>query len=168
MSAAAKFDAIIIGTGQSGPALAARLAKAGMKVAVIERSRYGGTCVNTGCIPTKALVASAYAAHLARRAADYGVIVGGEVSVDMKRVKQRKDGISGRSSSAVEKWMKGLKGARVIEGHARFESPGTVGVNGELLESERIVINVGARPMVPPILGIQDVPYLTSSTMMDD
>lgn len=164
---ATKFDAIIIGTGQSGPALAARLVKAGMSVAVIERNRYGGTCVNTGCIPTKALVASAYAAHLARRAADYGVVVGGEVSVDMRRVKQRKDQISGRSSQAVEKWMKGLKTARVIEGHARFESPTAVRVNGELLESPRIFVNVGARPMVPPIPGIEDVPYLTSSTMMD-
>ena len=164
---ATTFDAVIIGTGQSGPALAARLAGAGMSVAVIERARYGGTCVNTGCIPTKALVASAYAAHLARRAADYGVVVGGEISVDMLRVKQRKDGISGRSSKAVEKWMKGLRGARVIEGHARFESPATVRVNGELLQSERIFINVGGRPMVPPIPGIKDVPYLTSSTMMD-
>lgn len=164
---ATKFDAIIIGTGQSGPALAARLVKAGMSVAVIERNRYGGTCVNTGCIPTKALVASAYAAQLARRAADYGVVVGGEVSVDMKRVKQRKDEISGASSRRVEKWMKGLPNARVIEGHARFESPTAVRVNGELLESPRVFVNVGARPMVPPIPGIEDVPYLTSSTMMD-
>jgi len=167
MAAAMRFDAIVIGTGQSGPALAARLAKSGMKVAVIERNRYGGTCVNTGCIPTKALVASAYAAHLARRAADYGVVVGGEVSVDMKRVKARKDAISGASSRYVEKWMKGLANARVIEGHARFESPTTVSVNGELLESERIFVNVGARPMVPPMPGVKDVPYLTSSTMMD-
>ncbi|MGB5081492.1 MAG: FAD-containing oxidoreductase [Burkholderiales bacterium] len=162
-----RFDAIIIGTGQSGPALAARLAGAGMKVAVIERSRYGGTCVNTGCIPTKALVASAYAAHLARRAGDYGIDIGGGISVDMKRVKARKDEISGRSSKGVEKWMKGLKGARVIEGHARFESSTTVGVNGERLESERIFVNVGARPLVPPMPGIGEIPYFTSSTMME-
>jgi pyruvate/2-oxoglutarate dehydrogenase complex dihydrolipoamide dehydrogenase (E3) component len=162
-----RFDAIIIGTGQAGPALAARLAGAGMSVAVIERARYGGTCVNTGCIPTKALVASAYAAYLAHRAADYGVTVGGGISVDMKRVKARKDEISGGSRRYVEKWMKGLKGARVIEGHARFESPGSVSVNGELLRSERIFINVGARPMVPPIPGIENIPHLTSSTMMD-
>src|SRR4051794_29873748 len=117
---ASRFDAIIIGTGQSGPALAARLSKQGMSVAVIERDKFGGTCVNTGCIPTKALVASAYAAQLARRAAEYGVVLEGSVSVDMKRVKARKDAISGKSATAVETWMKGLKSGRVIHGHARF------------------------------------------------
>jgi pyruvate/2-oxoglutarate dehydrogenase complex dihydrolipoamide dehydrogenase (E3) component len=162
-----QFDAIVIGTGQSGPALAARLSRAGMKVAVIERNRFGGTCVNTGCIPTKALVASAYAARLACRAAEYGVVLQGGVSVDMKRVKARKDEISGKSMAAVETWMEGLKGARVIRGHARFESPDTVRVNGELLGARRIFLNVGARPAVPPIPGVKDVPYFTSSTIMD-
>jgi pyruvate/2-oxoglutarate dehydrogenase complex dihydrolipoamide dehydrogenase (E3) component len=162
-----QYDAIVIGTGQSGPALASRLAGAGMKVAVIERNRFGGTCVNTGCIPTKALVASAYAAQLARRAPEYGVVLGGGVSVDMKRVKARKDEISGRSRTAVETWMKGLAHARVIHGHARFEDPHTVAVNGELLAAGRIFINVGARPLVPDMPGVRDVPYLTSSTMMD-
>jgi pyruvate/2-oxoglutarate dehydrogenase complex dihydrolipoamide dehydrogenase (E3) component len=164
---ATRYDAIIIGTGQSGPALASRLSKQGMSVAVIERNKFGGTCVNTGCIPTKALVASAYAAQLARRAAEYGVVLQGDVSVDMKRVKARKDAISGKSSSNVETWMKGLKTARVIEGHARFESPNTVSVNGEVLESDRIFINVGARPLVPPIPGVKDIGYLTSSSIMD-
>jgi pyruvate/2-oxoglutarate dehydrogenase complex dihydrolipoamide dehydrogenase (E3) component len=161
----ARYDAIVIGTGQSGPSLAARLAGAGRKVAIIERNRYGGTCVNTGCIPTKTLVASAYAAHIARTAADYGVTVGGPVSVDMKRVKARKDGVSGTSSRNVEKWMKGLANCTVIEGHARFASPTTVQVNGEVLEAPQIFVNVGGRATVPP--GFDQVPYLTNSTMMD-
>src|SRR5205823_12251483 len=105
---ATKYDAIVIGTGQAGPSLAVRLANAGMKVAVIERKLFGGTCVNTGCIPTKTLVASAYAAYLARRAADYGVTTGGAIDVDMKKVKARKDEISGRSNHGVEDWMRGL------------------------------------------------------------
>ena len=104
-----RFDAIVIGTGQAGPALAARLSGAGMKVAIIERGRFGGTCVNTGCIPTKTLVASAYAARLARRAAEYGVVIGGPITVDMKQVKARKDQMSERSSGNVEKWVRGLE-----------------------------------------------------------
>jgi len=162
-----RFDAIIIGTGQSGPALAARLSGAGMKVAVIERKLFGGTCVNTGCIPTKTLVASAYAAQLARRAAEYGVTIGAAVSVDMKRVKARKDEISGRSSRGVEQWMRGLASSRVYQGHARFESPHTVRVNGELLEADRIFVNAGGRALVPPMPGLDQVPYLTNSSMMD-
>ena len=161
------FDAIVIGTGQSGPALASRLSNAGMKVAVVERKLFGGTCVNNGCIPTKALVASAYAAHIARHAADYGVLTGGAVSVDMKRVKARKDEISGRSNKAVENWMKGLTNGRVFEGHARFESQNTVRVNDELLTAEKIFINVGGRALVPPIPGLKDVPYLTNSSIME-
>src|SRR5689334_12876529 len=135
-----KFDAIVIGTGQAGPALAARLAAADMKVAVIERERFGGTCVNTGCIPTKTLVASAYAAHLARRSGDYGVTIGGAISVDMKRVKARKDEISGRSNKGVEDWMRGLKNGAVYHGHARFEGPRTVSVHDETLEAGKIFI----------------------------
>ena len=162
-----RFDAIIIGTGQAGPALAARLSGAGMKVAVIERARFGGTCVNTGCIPTKTLVASAYAAHLARRAAEYGVMIGGPVTVDMKQVKTRKDQISERSSRNVENWMRGLEHCTVYEGHARFESANTVRVGGELLEAERIFINVGGRALIPSMPGLDQVPYLTNSTMME-
>jgi len=164
---ATEFDAIIIGTGQSGPALAARLAAAGMKVAIIERGKFGGTCVNDGCIPTKALVASAYAAHLARRAADYGIVIGGEVSVDMKKVKARKDAISGKSRLGVESWMRGLATARVIQGHARFESPHTVRVNGELLRADKLFIDTGGRALVPPVPGLAGVPYLTNSSIMD-
>jgi pyruvate/2-oxoglutarate dehydrogenase complex dihydrolipoamide dehydrogenase (E3) component len=162
-----RFDAIVIGTGQSGPALAARLAGAGRKVAIVERKRFGGTCVNNGCIPTKTLVASAYAAHLARRAGDYGVVIEGPVSVDMKRVKARKDEIAMHASRYVEKWMKGTANLTVIEGHASFESPNSIRVNDQVLEAENFFINVGARAMVPPISGIESVDYLTNSSIMD-
>ena len=162
-----RFDAIIIGTGQSGPSLAARLAGAGRKVAIIERKRFGGTCVNTGCIPTKTLVASAYAAHLARHGADYGVMIDGPVKVDMKRVKARKDAVAGTASRAVEKWLKGIANLTVFEGHARFESPSTVRVNGNVLEANQIFINVGARALVPPMQGLDQIDYLTNSTMME-
>ena len=163
----AHFDAIVIGTGQAGPALAARLAGAGLKVAVIERNRFGGTCVNTGCIPTKTLVASAYAARLARRGAEYGVTIGASVQVDMKRVKARKDEIAGRSMEGVENWVRGLKNGAVYHGHARFESPRAVRVNGELLEADKIFINVGGRALVPPLPGLDQARYLTNSSMMD-
>jgi len=163
---AAKFDAIIIGTGQAGPALAARLSKGGMKVAVIERKLFGGTCVNTGCIPTKTLVASAYASHMARRAAEYGVKTAGAITVDMKRVKARKDEISGRSNKGVEQWMRGLTNAVVYHDHASFEGPRAVSVNGEVLEAEKIFINVGGRALVPPMPGLDKVPYLTNSSIM--
>lgn len=162
-----RFDAIVIGTGQAGPSLAARLSEAGMKVAVIERHRFGGTCVNTGCIPTKMLVASAYAAQLARRARDYGVSTGGQVQIDMKRVKARKDEIAGRSNKGVEEWVRGLKNGAVYHGHARFESARAVRVNDDLLEAERIFINVGGRALVPRMPGLDQVPYLTNSSMMD-
>jgi pyruvate/2-oxoglutarate dehydrogenase complex dihydrolipoamide dehydrogenase (E3) component len=161
------FDAIIIGTGQAGPPLAARLASAGMTVAIIERHKFGGTCVNTGCIPTKTLVASAYAAHVARRGAEYGFDVTGDVRVDMKRVKARKDEVSGRSNRGVEDWLRGLNNCTVILGHARFESSHTVMVNNEVLQGEHIFINVGGRASVPAMPGIQDVPFLTNSSMMD-
>lgn len=162
-----RFDAIIIGTGQAGPPLAARLSGAGMQVAIIERGRFGGTCVNTGCIPTKAMVASAYAARMAQRAAEYGVVIHGGVTVDMQRVKARKDAISGRSNHGVEQWVRGLEHGTVFQGHARFESPRTVRVGNDLLEAERIFINVGGRALVPPMPGLDQVPYLTNSTMMD-
>jgi len=160
------FDAIVIGTGQSGPALAARLSHAGMKVAVIERGKFGGTCVNNGCIPTKTLIASAYAAHLARRASEYGVDTGA-VSVDMKRVKARKDQVSGASNRGVEQWMRGLANGTVFQGHARFVDHRTVRVNDQVLTAEKIFVNVGGRPLVPDITGLDKVPYLTNVSMMD-
>ena len=160
------YDAIIIGTGQAGPSLAGRLTAAGMKVAIIERGRFGGTCVNTGCIPTKTMVASAYAAHLARRGADFGFSSEAGISVDMKRVKARKDAISGKSNKNVESWLKGMENCTVYEGHARFESPREIGVGGERLTAGKIFINVGGRALVPPMPGIDRIPYLNNSSMM--
>jgi len=162
-----QFDAIIIGTGQAGPSLAARFADAGMAVAIIERHKFGGTCVNTGCIPTKTLVASAYAAHVARRGAEYGFVVNGDVHVDMKRVKDRKDEVAGRSNRGVEEWLRGLKNCTVIQGHARFQSSRTVVVNDEVLQADNLFINVGGRASIPAMPGINDVPFLTNSSMMD-
>ena len=161
------FDAIIIGTGQAGPPLAGRLTAAGMKVAIIERKLFGGTCVNTGCIPTKAMVASAYATHTARRGAEFGFNSDGRVTVDMKEVKARKDRISGQSSQGVEKWLRGMSNCTVYVGHARFESPRMVTVDGERLSAERIFINTGGRAVIPEFPGIETVPYLTNSSMMN-
>jgi pyruvate/2-oxoglutarate dehydrogenase complex dihydrolipoamide dehydrogenase (E3) component len=163
----ANHDAIVIGTGQSGPALARRLVAAGQKVAVIERKFFGGTCVNTGCTPTKTLVASAYAVYLARRAGDYGVTIGGPVGVDMQAVKARKDAIAGASRQGVERSLKTLKGCTVYEGHARFVADKKVVVNGFELGADRIFINVGGRASIPPIAGLDRVPYFTNSSMMD-
>lgn len=160
------FDAIIIGTGQAGPSLAARFAAAGKTVAIIERHKFGGTCVNTGCIPTKTLVASAYAIHVARRGAEYGFSIR-DMRVDMKRVKARKDAAAARSSKGVEEWLRGTTNCRVIQGHARLESPNRVAVNDEILEAGKIFINVGGRAAVPKMQGIHDVPFLTNSSMMD-
>src|SRR5262245_21962445 len=160
------YDAIIIGTGQSGPALTRRLAGAGQRVAIIERGRFGGTCVNTGCTPTKAMVASAYAAHVARRGADYGFSAG-EIKVDMKRVKARKDEIVRPSTTGVERSMRNLKDGAVYQGHARFRSPHEVEVGGEVLGADKIFINVGGRATTSGIAGLDQVPYLTNSSMMD-
>jgi pyruvate/2-oxoglutarate dehydrogenase complex dihydrolipoamide dehydrogenase (E3) component len=162
-----RYDAIIIGTGQAGPALAHRLADAGKTIAVIERRFFGGTCVNTGCTPTKTLVASAYAAHMARRAADFGVKIPCEISVDMKAVKARKDHVSSLSRDGIEQSLKNLKGCKVYQGHARFVGPKSVEVAGEVLEAEWIFINVGGRALAPPIPGLDEVDYLTNSSIMD-
>ena len=160
------YDAIVIGTGQAGPSLAAALAGTGMQVAVVERHRFGGTCVNVGCIPTKALVASAHAAHVARRAGEFGVVIGGGVSVDLAKVKARKDAIVRRSSEGVEKWLRALDNVTVYTGHARFESPRTIRVEDRVLQADRIFINVGARAHVPSFPGLDRVPYRTNSGMM--
>ena len=161
------YDAIIIGTGQAGPSLARRMAGRGQKVAIIERARFGGTCVNTGCTPTKALVASAYAAHLTRRGAEYGVAVPGPVGIDMKRVKARKDAIAGASSKAVEGSLRAAENLTVIQGHARFASAREVTVGDAVLSAERIFINVGGRPAIPAIPGLDGVGHLTSSSILD-
>jgi len=159
------FDAIIIGTGQSGPPLAGRLTAAGMRVAIIERKRFGGTCVNNGCIPTKSLVASAKAIQMARRAADYGFRTG-EITVDMQAVKARKDGIVAASNQGVENWLRGMQNCTVYQGHARFESPSTVRVGDDVLEAGKIFINVGCRAAKPAIRGLDTVGFLNNSSMM--
>jgi pyruvate/2-oxoglutarate dehydrogenase complex dihydrolipoamide dehydrogenase (E3) component len=161
-----RFDAIIIGTGQSGPALAHRFAEAGKRVAIIERKRFGGTCVNNGCIPTKALVASARAAHVARRAAEFGVMIEGGVRVDMKTVKARKDAIVKVSNEGVEEGLREDPRIAVYVGHARFVGPRRVAVGAEVLEAEQIFINVGGRADVPLVPGIDTVRYLTNSSIM--
>ena len=161
------YDAIVIGTGQAGPSLAVRLAKAGRKTAIIERKLFGGTCVNVGCVPSKTLIASARAAHVARHGADYGVIIDGQVRVDMARVKARKDAVVKQSNEGVTTWLKGTGGLTVIEGHARFVGDHTISVNGVTLEAPQIFINVGGRAMVPAIPGLAATPYLTSSSILD-
>ena len=163
---ATKFDAIIIGAGQAGPPLAGRLTAAGQTVAVIERKLVGGTCVNYGCIPTKTLVASAHAAHVARRGAEFG-IGAGPVTVDMAKVKARKDRISVGDREGVESWLDGMKGCTVIRGHARFESPHTIRVDDELLEADRIFLNVGGRAVVPDLPGLADIDYLTNVGILE-
>ncbi|MFQ5973782.1 MAG: FAD-containing oxidoreductase, partial [Alphaproteobacteria bacterium] len=161
------FDAVIIGTGQSGPSLAARLTREGMKTAIIERKLFGGTCVNVGCIPTKTLVASARAAYMARRGADFGVVIDGPINVDMKRVKDRKDGVVRQSNEGVTNWLRNMENLTVYEGHGRLENARSVSVNGETLEADRIILNVGARAFVPDMPGLGEVDYLTNSSMME-
>lgn len=160
------FDAIIIGAGQAGPSLAGKLTGAGMTVAFIERKLFGGTCVNTGCMPTKTLVASAYAAHLARRAADFGVVLDSTVRVDMKKVKARADTVSTNARTGLEKYLREMNGCTVFDGHARFENADSVRVGEEVLTAPRIFINVGGRASVPDMPGIKEVPYLTNTTML--
>ncbi|HLH34383.1 MAG TPA: FAD-containing oxidoreductase [Alloacidobacterium sp.] len=161
-----KFDAIIIGAGQAGPSLAGRLTAAGRKVAMIERKLFGGTCVNTGCIPTKTLVASAYVAHKARTASEYGINAG-SVSVDMKAVKARKDQVSGASRAGVEGWLRGMENCTVYTGHARFESPHEIRVGNELLSADQIFLNVGGRANIPKMPGIDTVPFLTNVGILE-
>jgi pyruvate/2-oxoglutarate dehydrogenase complex dihydrolipoamide dehydrogenase (E3) component len=160
------YDAIVIGTGQAGPSLARRLAGVGKKVAIIERKLFGGTCVNTGCIPTKTMVASAYAAQMVRRAAEFGVNSAGPVTVDMKRVKARKDGILAQSRDGLERSLKSLENGTVYQGHARFESPTEISVGQARLSAKQIFINVGGRAVVPAMPGVDQIPYLTNSSMM--
>jgi pyruvate/2-oxoglutarate dehydrogenase complex dihydrolipoamide dehydrogenase (E3) component len=162
-----QFDAIIIGAGQAGPSLTGRLAQAGRKVAMVERKLFGGTCVNTGCTPTKTMIASAYAANMARRGASYGVVIGGPVSVDMKAVKARQDAVVGKSRNNVEGWLRGMPNCTVYTGHARFESEHAVRVGSELLTADQIFLNVGGRAAVPQLPGIDRVKYLTNTSMVD-
>ena len=162
-----KYDAIVIGTGQADPSMATRLAATGLKTAIIESGKFGGTCVNNGCIPTKTMVASARAAHVARHAAEYGVVIDGCVKVDMKRVKARKDEISGKSNNGVEQWLKGTENLTVYQGKGRFESENTVRVGDELLQADKIFINVGGHAIVPDFPGLDEIDYLTNENIMD-
>ncbi|MEO8303016.1 MAG: FAD-containing oxidoreductase [Betaproteobacteria bacterium] len=161
------YDAIVIGTGQAGPALAVRLGASGRKTAILERKRVGGTCVNVGCIPTKTLIASARAAHVARTGADFGVRIDGSVSVDMARVKARKDQVVKQSNQGVTHWLRNAPNVTLIEGHGRFAGPHAVAVNGTTLEAPEIFINTGGRATVPDMGGLADVAYFTNTGMMD-
>lgn len=160
------FDAIIVGAGQAGPPLAGRLTDDGQTVAVVERKLVGGTCVNYGCIPTKTLVASAHAAHVARRGAEFGVGTG-DISVDMSKVKARKDKVMLGDRHGVESWLDGMAGCTLIRGHARFEDPHTMRVGDELISAERIFLNVGGRAVVPDMPGLADLDYLTNVGVLD-
>ena len=161
------FDSIVIGAGQAGPALAVRLAKSGRKTAIIERKLLGGTCVNVGCVPTKTMIASARAAHVARNGGEFGVVINGEIKMDMLRVKARKDAVVRQSNEGLTKWLKSTPNLDVIDGHARFESAHTVRVNQSVFGAKEFFINVGGRPSVPDVAGLGDVNYLTSSSIMD-
>jgi pyruvate/2-oxoglutarate dehydrogenase complex dihydrolipoamide dehydrogenase (E3) component len=163
----ATFDALIIGAGQAGPTLASRLAGSGMKVAVVERRYFGGTCVNNGCTPTKTMVASAYAAHIARRAGDYGVVLPDAPRVDMRRVKARKDEVVRNSRDGLEQWLTGTKGVQIYRGHARFIDKTTVRVNDDEISADRIFLNVGGRPRLHGVQGAEVIPVLTNESMMD-
>jgi len=159
------FDAIIVGAGQAGPSLAGRLTSAGMTVALIERHLFGGTCVNTGCTPTKTMVASAYAAHLARRGADFGVVTG-PVSVDIARVRARAEAVVSTSREGVERSLRAMPRCTVIDGHARFEAPDVIRVGAQRLRAPRVFINVGGRATVPRMPGVEAVRHLNNSSLL--
>ena len=163
---AERFDAIVIGAGQAGPALAVRCGKQGLKTAIVERHRFGGTCVNNGCVPTKTLVASARAAHVARHAADYGIAVDAPIRVEMPRVKARMDAVVEQSRNGLRRWLDGAANVSVIEGHATFTGPHQLRVGGRDLEAPRIFVNVGGRAAVPQMAGIDTVPYLNNERIM--
>jgi pyruvate/2-oxoglutarate dehydrogenase complex dihydrolipoamide dehydrogenase (E3) component len=165
------FDAIIIGAGQAGPPLAARLTAAGQTVAFIERKLFGGTCVNTGCTPTKAMIASAYSAQVARRSGDYGVSIDTEIEVDIKAVNARREAIVSKSRNGVEKSLRDNPKITVFTGTASLESPTTVRVrnNGNpdaLLAAKQIFLNVGGRATIPDLPGINNAPFLTNSSLL--
>jgi pyruvate/2-oxoglutarate dehydrogenase complex dihydrolipoamide dehydrogenase (E3) component len=162
-----KFDAIVVGAGQAGPSLVDRLATAGMTVAIVERHLFGGTCVNTGCTPTKTLVASAEVIHQARRAADYGISIEGPITTDLRAVRARKEKIVDASRTGLEIWLRGMKNCTVYKGHARFESPHEMRVGDDLISADQIFLNVGGRANVPNMPGIDRISYLTNTTILD-
>ena len=160
------FDAIVVGAGQAGPSLAFRLAASGRRIAMVERDAVGGTCVNTGCTPTKTLVASAKVAHQARRAADYGVVLPGEVGIDWPRVKARMDAVVARSRDGLARSLGTTENITLLRGHARFTAPGAMAVGGERLEAPWIFLDVGGRAAAPPIPDLETVPWLTNTTLL--
>lgn len=162
-----RFDAIVIGTGQAGPPLAARMSSEGWRVAIIERWKVGGTCVNYGCIPTKTLVGSARIAHFARHAERFGIKIDGTVRTDMKQVRARKDQVAGQSNEGVEKWIAGMKGVTLVRGHARLTGPTTVQVDDRQFEAPKVFVNVGTRARVPDWPGMKEIPFMTNSSMLD-
>jgi pyruvate/2-oxoglutarate dehydrogenase complex dihydrolipoamide dehydrogenase (E3) component len=166
MTMARSFDAIIIGAGQAGPSLAGRLTAAGMTVALVERQFLGGTCVNTGCMPTKTLVASARVAHQARRAADYGVVLSGSIGIDFPRVMARAHKVTETSRGNLERWIGGMERMTLLRGHARFEQPNVLRVGDETITATRIFINVGGRANVPDMPGVGDIDYLTNTSIL--
>ena len=161
-----RFDAIVVGAGQAGPSLAVRLGAAGRKVAIIERHLVGGTCVNTGCTPTKAMVASAYVARAAARADDYGVLLPGPPMADMRRVRDRAAAIASGSRDRLTEWLTGMNGLTLIQGHARFTAPDTIDVDGETLTAPKIFLNVGGRANVPPMPGLDQIDPLTNVSIL--
>lgn len=167
MKEACRFDAIIIGAGQAGPPLAGRLTQAGKSVALVERKLFGGTCVNTGCMPTKTLVASARAAHVARRAAEFGVLLEGDVRIDMAKVKSRADTVIANARRGVREWLDGMDGCTVVEGHARFEDPGTLRVGDERMSAPQVFLNVGGRASTPDIPGLDTIPWLSNTSILE-
>jgi pyruvate/2-oxoglutarate dehydrogenase complex dihydrolipoamide dehydrogenase (E3) component len=163
-----EYDAIVIGAGQAGPSLAARFADAGKSVAIVERRLFGGTCVNSGCTPTKTLIASARIAYDARRARDYGIdLPSAAVAVDIRAVQARKKRIVDASRTGLENWIRGMQNCTIYKGHARFESARSISVDGQLLSSEQIFINVGGRPRIPAFPGIDSVAFLTSTSLLE-
>ena len=161
-----QFDAIVIGAGQAGPALAVRCAKQGLKTAIVERHRFGGTCVNNGCVPTKTMVASARAAHVARHGSDHGVMLDGAIRVDMGRVMSRKDTVVAKSRDGLRAWLNSTNNLSVIEGHASFRTPHRLRVGERELEAPRIFINVGGRAALPDLPGLSELPYLNNERIM--
>jgi pyruvate/2-oxoglutarate dehydrogenase complex dihydrolipoamide dehydrogenase (E3) component len=160
------FDAIIVGAGQAAPPLAARLAGAGQRVAIVERHLIGGTCLNVGCTPTKTMVARAYAAHMARRAADYGIHSPGPVTVDLAAVQRRARDLVEPRRRALEEWLSGIKGCEIVRGHARFVGPRELAVAERRPRAQKVFLDVGGRASAPPWPGLDEIPWLSSTDML--
>ena len=166
MTSTSSFDALVIGGGQAGPSLAVRLAEHGWKTALVERGELGGTCVNNGCTPTKTLVASARAAWVARHAADFGVRIAGDVTIDYAAVRARMMKVVQDSRDGLGRWIAGTRNLGLVHGEARLISPDSVQVGEQVLRAPRIFLNVGARPVVPDWIAGSGAPFLTSESLI--